>query len=1047
MRVRRPVAVVCLGAVALSLGLAWKRFQPPADPLAGLARAVGERRFVEPRLTGGFAYVPCAPRSEDRSISRVLCSQPPSFESPAGKELRAALRLQPEADPGGAAAFHRKGVADLLGSQDERSAFRAVTALEEALRQAPQNARIRSDLAASLFVLAQERDEPALLVRALAAASEAVRLAPDLREARFNRALILDRLFLTDGARQAWEDFLRLDPTSSWADEARRHQAALAEAQPAVTWEQSLPILREAALRGDDAKVRALVRLSPQAAREHAAEDLLGEWGDLVLGRPAGAEIPLRVARSIGEALRAETGETVVAEAVAIVDGSSGRPILPVLAAGHRAYRDGWHAYRDQIPGTAAPLLAEAHEAFERAESPLSFWALVALAGIDVTSSRYPEALGRYGAIRDAAGRSGSRALAGCADWGTGLVRFRSGLYSESLSLFWSALAALNAARESQNLGAVLELLSENLRFLGQGTTAWQYRYQAAKALSPYRASIRLHNLMWEGGWSAVEDGEPRAGLDFLNEGVRLGERLQRPQRLAEALLWRSKVHLALKDEVKALDDLLRSQKENLKIADDGLRTRLAADLDYVEGEVRRRFNPRRALQPLSQAVSFYQKKELFLDLSGAYLARFRAELAAGLVDEAHDTIEAALVLVERGQSSLTDPSLRLSSAEKAQGLYDEMLLSQARWKGDAAALETLERARALGASSPFIPLGERLAALPRNLAILEYARVGDRLFTWLIHEGRVESFSLTDARLEEKVRAFVAAIVQRDPSLDLKSKELYRLLLPAGLSALPAETELVIIPDKALNAVPFSALQNPENGRYLVEDHTVRISTSLALRSENGAAAVSSKTALLVAATQFDVKTFPALQSLPGAAQEVTDLKGLYREPRVLSGVDATKERLLAELDGREVFHFAGHAVFNSRHPDYSYFVLAPAQSSADEGVLFLHEIAGRRFNRLRLVVLSACSTMGPLDTRTGGVSGLARPFLDAGAEAVVGALWSARDQAAARMLPDFHRRYLASGNAAEALRRAQLTMLSSSDPAMKNPDAWAVFQVITAR
>jgi CHAT domain-containing protein len=1048
MRARRPVAVAFAGAVALTLGLVWMQLRPPADPLSTLARAVGERRFIEPRLTGGFAYAPCSPLSEGRSITRVLCSKPPTFGSPAGKELRAALRsVQGEADPSGAEAFHLKGVADLLGGQDEGSVSRAVTALEEALRKAPENAQIRADLAASLFVLAHERDEPALLVRALAAASEAVRLDPSLREARFNRALILDRLFLIDGARRAWGDFLRLDRTSGWADEARQHQSALAEPQPPVRWAQSLPSLREAALRGDGAKVRELVRLSPQAAREYAAEDLLGDWGDLVPGQPVAAEVPLTVARSIGQALRSETGEPVVAEAVAVIDRSSGRPVLPVLAAGHRSYRDGQRAYRDQLPGKAAPLLTEAREGFNRAESPLGSWALLSLAGIDLNSSRYGDALEKYDAVRTTASRSGSLALAGCADWGTGLVHFRDSRFSESLSHFLSASEAFETARERQNLGAVLELVSENLRFLGQGAAAWKSRYQAAEVLAPFRDSIRLHNLLWEGGWATVEDGESRAGLDFLNEGVGLDERYRRPQRLAESLLWRSKVHLSLEDGVQALKDLLRAEKENLGTSDDAVRERLAADLDYVEGEVRRRFDPKTALQPLVRAVDFYQKKGLFLDLPGAYLARFRAEMAGGRIDEAHSNIEAALGLFERSLSSLKDPSLRLSTAEKAQGLYDEMLLLQADREGGEAALETVERARALEASSSSVPLAEKLAALPRNLAVLEYARAGDRLFIWLIHEGRVESSSLTDHHLEEKVRAFLTAIIQRDASLDAKAKELHRLLIPSGLSTLPAETELLIIPDKALNTLPFAALKDPATGRYLVEDRALRIAPSLALRGESGAVVAGPRTALLVAGTQFDVQAFPTLQSLPGAAQEVSDLKGLYREPRVLSGADATKAHLLAELDDQEVFHFAGHAVFNSRHPDHSYFVLAPAQNPADEGVLFLHEIAGRRFNHLRLVVLSACSTVGPLDTRTGGVSGLARPFLDAGAEAVVGALWNARDEAAAQMLPDFHRRYLASGNAADALRRAQLAMLQSADPLKKNPDAWAVFQVITAR
>src|SRR5262249_38881638 len=155
-----------------------------------------------------------------------------------------------------------------------------------------------------------------------------------------------------------------------------------------------------------------------------------------------------------------------------------------------------------------------------------------------------------------------------------------------------------------------------------------------------------------------------------------------------------------------------------------------------------------------------------------------------------------------------------------------------------------------------------------------------------------------------------------------------------------------------------------------LIEERPLRIAAGAGLRPPENTTSRSEARALLVAATEFDRSSLGDLSPLPGAEREVRAVQALYRDPMVLAGADATKQRVLAELSGRQIFHFAGHAVFNSRRPERSYFVLAPNREPADAGMLFLDEISGRHLN-LGLVVLSACTTIGSRDTRTGGVAG----------------------------------------------------------------------------
>jgi CHAT domain-containing protein len=95
-----------------------------------------------------------------------------------------------------------------------------------------------------------------------------------------------------------------------------------------------------------------------------------------------------------------------------------------------------------------------------------------------------------------------------------------------------------------------------------------------------------------------------------------------------------------------------------------------------------------------------------------------------------------------------------------------------------------------------------------------------------------------------------------------------------------------------------------------------------------------------------------------------------------------------------------------------------------------------------LRLVVLSACETQRSATGRSGGFSGLSEAFLAAGAGGVVGSLWKVREEPTQALMQEFHAAYRTSGNAAAALRTAQLRLLASSDPALRSPAAWAGFR-----
>ncbi len=95
------------------------------------------------------------------------------------------------------------------------------TTLEAAADADAGSPRYRADLAAAYVTRSERLGRADDLPRALSAAEAALQADPRLLEALFNKALVLEHLGLREDARDTWEEYLRHDGTSAWADEVR----------------------------------------------------------------------------------------------------------------------------------------------------------------------------------------------------------------------------------------------------------------------------------------------------------------------------------------------------------------------------------------------------------------------------------------------------------------------------------------------------------------------------------------------------------------------------------------------------------------------------------------------------------------------------------------------------------------------------------------------------------------------------------------------------------------------------------------------------------
>jgi CHAT domain-containing protein len=199
----------------------------------------------------------------------------------------------------------------------------------------------------------------------------------------------------------------------------------------------------------------------------------------------------------------------------------------------------------------------------------------------------------------------------------------------------------------------------------------------------------------------------------------------------------------------------------------------------------------------------------------------------------------------------------------------------------------------------------------------------------------------------------------------------------------------------------------------------------------------------LAVGNPAFDRARNPGLSPLPFAEREAASVAALYRPSVLLSGAAATREEVLKHMASASIVHFAGHAVHNEVAPAMSYLLLAPS-SPADDGRFHASEIAALQLRGTRLVVLGACSTGTGVARFGEGPLTIARPFLAAGVPSVVASLWDVDDGETAKIMIRFHALVLEGRPAAAALRQAQLGMLSSADPADRDPRNWGAFITI---
>lgn len=1079
---RSPYTAAFASAL-LIIGLgfvAWRAFFYQSDidkGMAALRASLNRQRYVEARVSG-LDYAPLVQLRGGEGA-------PPDLE----RQRAERYLLDAAGKSSNAASAHALGQLFL----SERKFGEAATQFQEALKSDAGNAKLHSDLGAALLEEGKEHlaagDNSKSFeefARSLEQFDAALAAEPRLPEALFNRALVLQYMALPAQAREAWGKYLEVDPNSAWAAEVKRKLSLLEESgQSPRGASQILDSFLNAYRDGEDEKAWEFLRQN----REMISGKLI-PWqltanylNYSLAGQEEDAGKALRALSYAADMEARKTDDPFFSQLYRYY-ASAPKSRLPELARAHALTAEGYGLCQQAKFSEALGRFEEARRLFKEAgddcETGLAeYW----VAYCYFQNKKADESLT---AISDLSGRcesSGHKWMLAQTLSFTATIRAAMNNPSKALELSARALGIFEGLSDSYGIQKCLSQLGNLYRYLGSLNQSLGYIQRGLYVAQPFAYSPRQ---MWRNYETAMQlfyaMGLNAAALVYGHEALRLS----RDEFRDPAATYLTYLHLGLVySKLRKYDEALRLADEGLKVSrslpDGGSKDGMVANSLLQTAHIRRYAGDyAEALREYDEAIASQDDATAAYQKYEAHKGRLLCHMNLGDDSAVGVELPEVLGLFEKYRSLILEEQNRNSFFDAEQDTYDVAIgyaYSHEHAPQQAFDYSEASRARSLlnlmksvttpepaGASdsnpkevSQPLPLTAIRERMPEGTQIVEYASLDDRLLIWVVSRDRFEVVEqkIGADELDASVKPFLASI-ENHSGEDLEetrrsARALYDILVSPVEQLLDSHKVLCVVPDKILNRFPFAALVSPRTGRYLIEDYALLFSPSsnvflLGSEAAEQRHAGADEHLLVVGDPSFNRAAFPQMPALPAASTEAKKIADLYPGASALLGRDATKAGALGELGHADVAHFACHYVIDGRSPEMSRLVLSPARGD-DTGELRTSEVLGADLKRTRLIVLSACHTAGDYYYKGEGMMGISRAFLASGVPVVVASQWDVDSDATAALMISFHKhRKTDKVSTSEALRRAQLEMLSGPDIRFRHPSFWAAFLPIGA-
>ncbi|HVR39965.1 MAG TPA: hypothetical protein VMU84_12785, partial [Thermoanaerobaculia bacterium] len=907
-------------AIAVLLGLAplaYRAFQSSeTDRLVRLAPK--SARVVEARLSGGFAWAPY--RGPMRSTDQ-------SSEAQRMKLIGAAGELVERADATKSAdAQHAAGIGLVLVDKPED----AIARLTASTERAPNDARAWSDLAAAEYMTALRLGRTSLYPVALAHTDRAIRIDSKFAEALFNRALILERLGLTQFARDAWNQYLRVDPSSKWADEAREHLKRLPVATGESLFKRDQPLLEAAATRGDQREVDAIVDRYRQQSRTWAEAEYLGRWGAGEDG-----ERNLTIARAIGDALVRISGESLLRDAVACIDRATPAQ-RATIAEAHAIYRRGRIAYSRREPAAAEPDLRRAAALFASANDPMAHVARYFAACTRFDQNDVANARRELETLRE---ETTHAALGAQIRWELALCTILDSDWSASAALLSDAADTFERLGEKSNLAVMQTLHATSLISLGRPDEGWLLRAKAFEIQSGERRGNHIPLSIGDAARIELRVGRVESARALLAMEEIAHREAHNDEQLSNVLMRQSVIGGSDAAQI-ARDAMTVAQR----VTDPELRQRAIADADFATGAATLTTDAHGAREHFTRAIDHYRATKKSFYLPEALLLRARASMRLGAREDAMRDLESGIEEVERHHAVVAGPVLGTGVIDAGRALYDEIVPLQLDRGDTGGAFLSAERARVVSVNNSPPSIAELQTMLASNDAAIVKLVVLDEeviLFCLTANDLRVSRHAIA--------RTSVNALASRED--DDASRTLYALFIQPFASTLKSARQLIVVADPALQQISFGALLDSATNRHLIETMPVSIALS-ATSLQVSRAGATPHSAVAIALPSGDANRTVAL---PEEAGELADVSRSYARVTEIRAEDASLPAFAAAAMHADVVHVAGHTERQTGAGESA--LLFRGRGSGNEPVTW-SRIASMKLGQ-PIVVLAACETL----------------------------------------------------------------------------------------
>ncbi|MEM7575189.1 MAG: CHAT domain-containing protein [Bacteroidota bacterium] len=333
---------------------------------------------------------------------------------------------------------------------------------------------------------------------------------------------------------------------------------------------------------------------------------------------------------------------------------------------------------------------------------------------------------------------------------------------------------------------------------------------------------------------------------------------------------------------------------------------------------------------------------------------------------------------------------------------------------------------------------------LDDRTAILEYCWRDNRIIGLYLDQQRAHAFelSLSAIDLREKIRSLRAVLQTTDPRSEhiqtyiQLATELYRELVAPVEHWLTDKTEIILLPERELQQLPFAALlssrpqnEDYQNFPYLIRDFSLHYPPSWQVAQLNWQRKYANPDTLSIASW-----THPDLQLYFGELNKLLDQNFGSRLTHYQQD-ECRPETFKAHAPQYDIIQLSLHA---SGDP-YNWYE-NHLQFHRD-ALIYSSEISALPNFSTQLLVLAACEgDEGQLIDGEGTYS-LRRSFHSAGIANVVATQWEVPAAATNKLCRQFYQYYLAGTPATRALQLSQQDLIDGNYSRAKRRYAWPGF------